>query len=190
MRIAVSGVPGTGKTTLCKTISKNTVLEIIPEIENGVLREEGYSSWRELFEKRGSEGMIDIFFLSLKRKISIEKEKSNFVSDKSGFDCGARWFSRMWAGATSEQHGLVRSAMESFSEVYDKVVYLPLKPDREVFRDSERTADFNLRYQRNLILSGLFYQYNVKPIEYDFNFSDSSDKVLKDLGLEEFKRNK
>lgn len=189
MRLAISGVPGTGKSTLCKLIAEHTKLELIPEIEDVVIKEIGYNNGLELYNAKKDDGMIEWFFISLDRKIKEETEKDNYVTDKCLLDCGARWFARMWQGVTDEHHDRVREAMKKMVEekFYDKIIYLPLHLNRQVHDDGVRTTDLNLRYQRSLILKGLFYEYKVDFTSYEFKFSDPPDKVINELGLNEFK---
>ncbi len=192
MRLAISGVPGTGKSTLGKLIAEYTTLEYFPEIENIVLQEMGFSSYAELAAKKGDpKGIIEHFFVSLYRKIEEESKRNEYVTDKCLLDMGARWFGRMWSGATPEQHDEVRRVMERMAEgrFYDKIIYLPLVMDRATEAGSfSRTTDTNARYQRSLILQGLFSEYKVTFREYDFKFSDPPEKVISDLGLNDFKR--
>ena len=191
MRIVITGVPGTGKTTLCNLIAGNTTLKLIPEIETVVMNKMGFSNANELYQRLGDKGMIDWFSEFLDEKIKLDLSEQNYVADKSLFDCGARWFARMWKGATEEQHEKVREAMSEVSKgVYDKILYLPLHMKRETGEGYGRTQDKNLRYQRGLILQGLFGEYKVPFESYEFSFTDSPEKVIKDLGLEGFKKSK
>lgn len=190
MRISISGVPGTGKSTLGRFLAKNTTLEYIPEIEDVVIAEMGFKSGRELQKVKGNSGMIDWFFISLDRAIKEHTQKDNYVADKCFLDYGARWFAHMWQGATPAQHQKVRDSMRKMvdEKYYDRIIYLPLKPSLLVEDDGLRTTDLELRYKRSLLLKGLFSEYDVKLESYLFKFSDSPDKVISELGLESFRR--
>lgn len=59
MRIAISGVPGTGKSTLGRFLAEHTTLEYISEIEDIVIAEMGFKSGRELQKVKGDAGMIE-----------------------------------------------------------------------------------------------------------------------------------
>lgn len=190
MRIAISGVPGTGKSTLGRLIAKHTSLEYIPEIEDIVIAEMGYKNGCELYKARGDAGMIDWFFLSLDRAIKEHTQRDNYVADKCFLDYGARWFANMWGGATRAQHDQVREAMRDMVEekFYDRIIYLSLNQNLEVADDGLRTTDANLRYQRSILLKGLFSEYEVELAPYQFKFSDAPSKVIDDLALGAFKR--
>lgn len=190
MRIAITGVPGTGKTTLTKLIGEYTTLEVIPEIENVVMQEMGFADVIKLRDARGIPGLIDNFFRSLDRKIHEETTRNHFVADKTVFDMGARWFGRMWPDATSKQHDQVREAMVACAHQkrYDMLFYLPLHSERAVHDNSLRTSDFYLRYQRDLLLRGLLSEHNVAYTPYEFSFTDNPLKVISDLRLDAFKR--
>ena len=184
MRIAVSGAAGTGKSTLCKLISANTGLELIPEINDLVLQQEmGYQTGEELFAAQGEEGMIDWHMRSLKRKIMEDVKKDDYVADKSLFDNVARWYARMYPKATPEQHEIMRSALDQFHGIYDRIIFLPLNLDRPVIADGLRTTDLNQRSKFNLVLKGLYSQYRSKIETYEFNFTQEPSKVLSDIGL-------
>ena len=186
MRIAISGAPGTGKTTLCNLIGQHTSLECLPEVEERVAVEMGYRDTGHLIKERGREGLLENFFLSLEKKVREERGMDNYVTDKTVWDVGARWFGRLWEGTTKEQHNRMREVMREFSQekVYDKIIYLPLLKDRVVKDDGLRTTDFEIRYQRSLLIQGLLASYDVDFTPYDFKFSDLPEKVLKNLGLE------
>ena len=81
---------------------------------------------KDVIDKKGVEGLIENFFISLNRKTDEEKNKDNYVTDKSMFDVGARWFGRLCEGTTSQQHDRVRAAMQEFAQqkIYDRVIYL------------------------------------------------------------------
>ena len=68
MKLAISGVPGTGKTTLTKLIAENTDLLLRPEIEDVVLLEMGYKTGRELIMDKGDEGFLCGFLNLLNEK--------------------------------------------------------------------------------------------------------------------------
>ena len=61
MRVVISGVQGTGKSTLGRFLANHTTLEYIPEIEEVVIAELGFKSGRELHKVKGDAGMIDWF---------------------------------------------------------------------------------------------------------------------------------
>lgn len=188
MRLGITGVPGSGKTTLTNLIGTNTNLAVLQEVENVVLREMGYEHLTHLVEAKGVPGLIENFFLSLDRKKEFETVSSHFVCDKTVFDYGARWFARMWKEATPQEHEKVRQAMADYARqgIYDKIIHLPFHPERALSGNDHRTQDMNLLYKRDLVLRGLFSHYGVKVEEYEFDFRDSPLKVLNDLGLSEF----
>ncbi len=190
MRVVISGVQGTGKSTLGRFLANHTTLEYIPEIEEVVIAELGFKSGRELHKVKGDAGMIDWFFVSLDRAIKEHTQRESYIADKCFLDYGARWFANMWQGATPGQHQRVRDSMRRMVEekYYDKIIYLPLNFNLQVEDDGLRTTDLELRYKRSLLLKGLFCEYGVKLEPYSFNFSDSPDKVVSELGLEPFKR--
>jgi len=77
----------------------------------------------------------------------------------------------------------------SEEKVYDRIIYLPLDLNRPVVDDGRRTTDLVARYQRSLILQGLLSEYEFGKVEiYKFDFKDPPEKVIKDLGLEQFKK--
>ncbi len=190
MRIALSGAPGTGKTTLGNLLGKYTSLEYFEETEDKIIEEIGYKNIQDLIQHKGVPGLIDNFFLSVERKMQEEREKDNYVTDKSMIDMGARWFGRLWKEATPEQHDQVRAAMNAFAgtKVYDKVIYLPLYLARSVEDDGRRTTETELRYQRSLIIQGLNVQYDMRAQPYEFLFSDPPEKVISDLDLNDFRK--
>ena len=130
------------------------------------------------------------FFKSLKRKVE-EDNLPHYVADKTVFDMGARWFAHMpKGGATEEQHEEVIRAMRECAEksIYDRIIYLPLDFSRSVADDGLRTTEQYLRYKRDLLLKGALSQFGVSVETYDFKFTDSPEKVLNDLGLNQVKR--
>ena len=72
--------------------------------------------------------------------------------------------------------------------MYDRIIYLPLHLNREVEDDGARTTKLEVRYQRSLILRGLLVEYDVDIEPYQFDFSDSPEKVISDLKLEDFRK--
>ncbi len=96
MKIALSGAPGTGKSTLGRLIAENTCLEYIPEVEDIVAQQDGFKHTGEIRDKLGPAGLIDNFFRSLEIKLRIERETAQFVADKCLADWGARWFANLW----------------------------------------------------------------------------------------------
>lgn len=188
MRIALSGAPGTGKTTLGKLITKETCLDYIPEIEDVIAQEDGYTHTGQIRDVLGHEGLIDNFFRSLKRKREIEAGKENFITDKCMLDLGARWFANMWEGTTKEQHDEVRRQMRLMASEnhYDRIIYMPFHFDRETDYGMGRTTDTNLRYKRSILIKGLAQEFGVNLAPYEYLFSDEPLKVVRDLNLEAF----
>ena len=188
MRIAVSGTAGTGKTTLCRLIANNAGLEFVPDINDVVLREMGYENGRQLYEQRGQDGMIDWHIRSIFAKINQDEQNDDYVCDKSIFDFAARSLVRIYPnerefGINDEQHGIIIGALQRGTSIYDRIFYMPLR-DRPVEDNNMRTIDNKQRFRFNVSLLGLYSVFGI-PIEpYDFNFSDSPEKVLKELGLE------
>ncbi len=189
MRIAISGVAGTGKTTLCKLISSETGLEFVPDINDVVLNEMGYEDDRELYDKRGDEGHIDWHIRAIIAKINHDVAKDNYVADKSVFDFAARSLVRIYPnrrefGINDEQHGIIMDALQKGIHLYDRIFYMPLG-DRPVEDNKMRTVDSKQRFRFNVALLGLYSAFGVDIEPYSFDFSDSPSKVLKDLGIED-----
>lgn len=190
MKLAISGVPGAGKSTLVKLLGEHTTLQVVPEVENVVLAEMGYRDMKHLYEEKGSVGMIENFFLALDRKVKTEQTETHFVCDKSVYDVGARWFGRMWKEATPEQHERVMEVMAQSVKtgLYERVIFLPHHPERVLSGNDARTQDTNVIFQRDLILRGILSRYGVKTEVYEFSFSDKPAKVISDLGLTAYSR--
>ncbi|MGY4884249.1 MAG: AAA family ATPase [Nanobdellota archaeon] len=183
MKIAITGVAGTGKTTLGKLIEKHTSLKYIPDINDVTLTEMGYQSGSELFEKRGEEGMIDWHMRTIRDKIKSDIEKENYVVDKTVFDFGARWFARFYKSSEKENHELILNCMEKGKNLYDRIIFLPLDLNRDVEDNNMRTTDPYQRKKFDFILRGLYSHYKQAFEEYNFHFSDPPEKVIKELGL-------
>lgn len=183
MKISITGVAGTGKTTLGKLIEEHTSLRYIPDINDITLNEMGCASGGELFNKRGEEGMIDWHMKTIAAKIKSDIEENDYVADKSVFDFGARWFARFYPGSKGENHEVILNAMKKGVGLYDKIIFLPLDIDRQVEDNSMRTLDPYQRMKFDFILRGLYSIHKQIFQEYNFNFSDSPEKVIKELGL-------
>ncbi len=74
------------------------------------------------------------------------------------------------------------------SRPYNTIIYLPLHFDRSTDYGAGRTTDLNLRFKRSLLIKGIFSEYRIPYVEYDFKFSDPVEKVIKDLNLEKFRK--
>jgi hypothetical protein len=183
MKIAITGVGGTGKTTLGKLIEKHTSLKYIPDINDVTLNEMGYKSGGELFEKRGEEGMIDWHMRTIAAKIKSDIEEDNYIVDKSIFDFGARWFSRFYSSSKEENHQIILNSMKKGVGLYDRIIFLPLDLSRQIADNNMRTTDPYQRLRFDFILRGLYSHYKETFQEYIFNFSDSPEKVIKELEL-------
>lgn len=190
MKIAVSGVAGTGKTTLCKLLGKHTFLNFVPDINDIVLKEMGFESGSQLFDKRGKEGILEWHKLSMEAKVEHDLQEDNYIVDKSILDFFARWYARV-QNPPKDLGERVESLIESSTKIveYDKIIYLPLNLNLSVEDNGMRTTDPQQRIKFDLILRGLSSKYNFSMQEYDFLFSDSPEKVLKDLNLYHLKKN-
>ena len=183
MKIAVSGVGGAGKTTLCKLISKQTGLPIMADVMDTWLWDRGYTSGKAISEQKGVSGVIEWYIGALDEKVRLDEEKDSFIADKSVLDHGARWFVRMFPEATKEQHLQVMALLERGSKNYDQVVFLPLNLSHQVEDNSMRTTDQVHRYRVDTMLRGLASKYGINMTSYDFKFSDSPVKVIRDLDI-------
>ena len=143
MRIAITGVAGTGKTTLGRLISSKTSLEYIHDVNDTVLNRMGYENGGALFNARGQEGMImiDWHMKAIAAKIESDRTRDNYVNEKGVFDFGARWFARMYPEAKESHYETILSAMNQGTNLYDKIIFLPLNLERGVEDNGMRTTD-------------------------------------------------
>ena len=89
----------------------------------------------------------------------------------------------MYPDAGAEHYETIRNCMKKGVGLYDELIFLPLKLDRPVIDDGMRTTDSDQRYRFNLILRGLYGEFDIFVQEYDFDFSREPEKVISDLGL-------
>ncbi|MGV8142508.1 MAG: AAA family ATPase [Candidatus Pacearchaeota archaeon] len=183
MKIAVTGVGGAGKTTLCKLISAQTGLPLMTDVMDTWLWDRGYASGKDLAEKKGVAGVMEWYLGALEEKVGLDKSRDRFIADKSVLDHGARWFARMFPEATQEQHLRVMDLLENGSKGYDQIIFLPLDLTRKVEDNAMRTTDPVHRYRIDTLLRGLASVYGINMTPYNFKFTDHPTKVIADLGL-------
>lgn len=189
MKVAITGVAGAGKSTLCKLIADTTTLILMPDFMDTYLWEYGYKSGKELAEKTGESGVIRWYIGALQRKVEEDKKSTHFIADKSVLDHGARWFARKFPSATPEQYKEVEDLLEQGKGNYDKVIFLPINPLNSRADDNTmRDVDFRHRHLIELTLRGLAHRYQIHLSPYVFSFTDEPRKVITDLGLEQFLR--
>lgn len=187
MKVAITGVAGAGKSTLCQLIAKHTDLVLMPDFMDTYLWENGYTGGKELAEKTGEPGVIQWYIRALQRKVEEDEKGTHFIADKSILDHGARWFARKFPLATPEQYGEVECLLERGKCNYNKLIFLPINPlNSKAVDNAMRDVDFKHRYLIELILYGLAHKYQIPLNPYEFRFTDNPKKVIADLGLEQF----
>ncbi len=188
MKIAVSGVGGAGKSTLCKRIAQSTNVPLMPDWMDTVLEEMRVKSGKELAEKQGEPGVIAWYIRALERKVEEDKKWEQFITDKSVLDHGARWYARKFASATPEQYMQVEQLLNEGITVYDRIIFIPLNPLNMQTEDNAlRVTDIKHRAIIDILTRGLAQKYNTDLDSYIFNFQDAPEKVLTDLGLDRAK---
>jgi deoxyadenosine/deoxycytidine kinase len=183
MRIAITGVGGTGKTTLGKLIEQHTDLRYINDRNDDVLLEMGYESGDALFKGRGEEGMVDWHVRGLANKIEKDEIQDNYILEKTVIDSVARWFLRMSPEAKQCHHEAFFNAMRRANDIYDRIIFLPLDLSREIVDNGMRTTDPLYRQRFDWMLRGVYDASGIDIEKYDFDFSKDPKEVIKDLGL-------
>ncbi len=184
MRVAITGVGGTGKSTLGRLISNNTCLDYIHDVNDTVLIEDmGYLNGNDLFNKKGEEGMIDWHMRAMTAKLESDR-RDNYVTEKTVFDFGTRWFARMYPSSKKVNHDVILDGIAQGASLYDRIIFLPLNLERKVEDNSLRNVDSLWRLRFEWILRGMYQQHGVDYLEYDFDFSSPPKQVIKDLNLD------
>lgn len=185
MRIAVSGVAGSGKTTLCKLIADNTGLSFMPDWMDIVLKEIGFENGQQLSKERGEQGVIEWYIRSMERKVDEDRRQRTFIADKSVLDHGARWYARKFPSATPEQYMLIDRLLVEGIGLYSRIIFLPLSDLNSKAEDNKlRDTDYKHRKMTDLIIRGLAAQYSAQMFSYNFRFQDSPENVMASLGLQ------
>jgi len=167
MKIAVSGVAGAGKTTLCNRIANATNLPFIPDCMDSVLLEMGVSNGGELYDTQGEAGFLDWYVMALEQKLDDDLSADSYIADKSVLDHGARWVARKSQDATSVQYDHVKELLAEGADVYDRVLYVPLMEANSVAEDNGlRNTNWQHRELVDLTMRGLAQGLEVPLFEY------------------------
>lgn len=162
MRIAISGVQCTGKTTLLNALKKVNALKdytFIPEVIRGIVKSKGIS----INENSTDSGQIAILNAHLD---NLKNE--NFIADRSLIDCMAYTvYAFNHHQITPRTFWKVVSEFRDNVKNYDLVFYI--KPEFEMQEDGVRSTDKAFRDEvkgyMEKALKGLRVVYLTGPVE-------------------------
>ena len=137
-RIAISGAPGTGKTTLAKALSEHLSLPCIPEDVVKVINadskyiaalvDEPVSGGESLGLEASRDALVEAFLDWFACRDSILNNKAGFIADRWELDVLGWWLMRFGIGThgvEEQTHQLVQ-AMHQRSKQLDLVVVMPV----------------------------------------------------------------
>lgn len=124
MRIAFSGSGGTGKTKLLETINKELDLPVIGEGIREWLDEHNFTDFKDMKIKDVVQMQTD----TLKRKMEIESQLQNFISDRTTIDnlsYALRWIGSINPNYDTWMAQYITQAINHANTNYDIIFILP-----------------------------------------------------------------
>lgn len=180
-RIAISGGPSIGKTTLMNHLNSYLNYQIIPETGDVILNERGFSGYGSV---PTDEMRREIRIEMLNRKIKMETSCEKFISDKSSVDYLAHWLIRAMQKAPQNENDFYFETVKKHSGIYDLVIIPPIGRLGIEKLDRRSTNPYE-QYHIHTSIKGIYDELGIDWVEYSLNLNDSPEKVAKDLGIVE-----
>ena len=178
-KIAVSGGPSIGKSTLIKHLAPYLNYQIIPEMGDIVLSELGFNGYGSV---PTDEQRRQIRIEMLNRKINLESSSEKFISDKSSVDYLAHWLIRALSNAPQDETDFYFQTVKKNSGIYDLVIIPPLGKFK-IEKLDRRSTNLHEQYLIHTLIKGIYKEFGINWVDYSLNLNDSSEKVAKDLGI-------
>ena len=154
IKITVTGVGGSGKTTLSGKLADNLSIPLIPEIGRLLCAELGYERIGEVPDQEGFKRM------ALERQIAAEKEHASYVADRCVIDCWVLWQRWNICSAMSYDTEAIYRTVAGHAPIYSHIVYLP--PRFEVQEDGFRWTDPDYIQQVDRIFRMTFFDLQLQ----------------------------
>lgn len=175
MRIAFTGSGGTGKTTLLHEVNKELDFPVIGEGIREWLEEHGFSDFKELTQTDVQKMQTD----ALNRRIDIESELQNFISDRTSVDNLS--YALRWIGSETKNEAIsgwmaqyITRAMNHANENYDLIFLLPWG-EIPLEDDGTRSTKEWYQYMMQAIIERHIYMLD-RPFVYEVMKTDLEER--------------
>jgi nicotinamide riboside kinase len=176
MKIAFTGASSTGKTTLAKALFNDRVIrrvlcEHLSVDARTILNDMGHKS----MDKMSKSQLQKFQLLYLDRKLILEKDKENFLVERSFVDIAAYWIERDSTEAPNNTTELLIKECKNQSKKYDLHVYFPFGViDFE--EDGYRSLDMESHFNIDARIIKLLNQWKLQPV-LTLNYPELSKRV-------------
>lgn len=181
MRIAFSGSGGTGKTTLLEAVNKELDLPVIGEGIREWLAEHNFSDFKEMKVKDVVQMQED----TLKRKMEIESQLQNFISDRTTIDNLS--YALRWIGSIDTEYDTwmaqyITQAMNHANANYDIIFLLPwgeLPLEKDGTRSSKQWYQYMMQniIERHVYMLERPYVYEVMTVSLEDRVNECSSII-------------
>jgi len=167
MRIAISGSAGTGKTSLATHLSRYLSYPLVPEGIREYLLEHKLQDLRSMTPSQ----TMGMQWTILNRKVEIEKNLKDFVSDRSTADNVSytlRWCARSTLEIPRAEIKHFINVAKKHCELYDIVFVLPggIIP---LHSDGVRSINENYQYEMECMIMGVLHKWDMPFYIVDAN---------------------
>lgn len=153
MRIAITGAPGVGKTTLAQELSKILKLPLISEQARIVAKLLGIKHTDELYQNKNLAREFQTAILI--SQLGMEEVfPDGFVSDRATLDCLAYW--QVYGLEEGTANEIYRQ--RCLSQSYDYYIYVPMEEEVVLKDDGFRNTDQMLAAEVDNTIKKLFQQ--------------------------------